>query len=161
MNLLVIANNCHLNWLILFWVRQKIKILRNFNPTQPLSRDRVADFLMLSTVIITNRGCTSLVIRYSDVRLGSINNSGDDEASAYFFPLNWACMQEFSEIWLSGKFVYQLPSCIPTTIIVRSIIHPILPTPPLQGELCLKGTLKSISTLWFKHDKSGITNVQS
>ena len=58
------------------------------SPTQLLSTDRVADFLMLSTVIITNRGCTSLVIRYSDVRLGSINNSGDDEASAYFFPLN-------------------------------------------------------------------------
>ena len=45
------------------------KILRNLNPAQLLSRDRVADFLMLSTVIITNRGCTSLVIRYSDVRL--------------------------------------------------------------------------------------------
>lgn len=78
----------------------------------------------------------------------------------FFHLIEHACRNLVKFDCLESLYINCLRSCIPTTIIVRSIIHPILPTPPLQGELCLKGTLKSISTLWFKHDKSGIAKVQ-
>ena len=78
----------------------------------------------------------------------------------FFHLIEHACRNLVKFDCLESLYINCLRSCIPTTIMVRSIIHPILPTPPLQGELCLKGTLKSISTLWFKHDKSGIAKVQ-
>ena len=78
----------------------------------------------------------------------------------FFHLIEHACRNLVKFDCLESLYINCLRSCIPTTIIVRSIIHPILPTPPLQGELCLKGTLKSISTLWFKNDKKGIAKVE-
>ena len=75
----------------------------------------------------------------------------------FFHLIEHACRNLVKFDCLESLYINCLRSCIPTTIIVRSIIHPILPTPPLQGELCLKGTLKSISTLWLKIDESGDT----